>query len=441
MAYENKFLNVQWLFLRPLWWMPFIIMVLTMHVFAQSGTEYQYRMPPKAIVDLADAPPTPSVSLSPDSRWLLVMERPNLLPLRELAQPELRLAGRRFNPRTNGPSRSRYYTQLSLLNLDDRSTRPILGLPDDPRIRDIRWSPDGRWIAFSHTRHDAVELWVVDVTAAKARRLADVRLNGVYGTLYRWMPDSKSLICKIVAENRGEPPTPPEVPTGPTIRETTGHKAPARTYQDLLKNPFHEKQFEYYMKSRLARIDLNGQVTGLTETALYTFFEPSPNGEYLLVQSIHRPFSYLVPVYRFPRRVEVLDRNGKLVKQLADLPLAEEVPIGFGAVPTGPRAFGWRSDAPATVYWVEAQDGGDPRAKVDIRDKVFMLSGAVCRQARRAYFAGAALFRHPVGQRPAGAGERILVAHAPDAHLDRRARKAGQNAAHPVRSLVRRPLQ
>ena len=354
-------------------WMIIIMLGVTMQVFAQSGTEAQYRMPPKAIADLADAPPTPSVSVSPDSRWLLIMERPNLLPIRELAQPELRLAGRRFNPRTNGPSRSRYYTKLSLLNLDDRTTRDIQGLPDDPRIRDIRWSPDGRWIAFTHTRDDAVELWLVDVSAAKARRLADVRLNGVYGTLYAWMPDSKSLICKTVAEDRGEPPAAPEVPTGPTIRETTGRKAPARTYQDLLKNPFHEKQFEYYMKSRLARIDLNGQVTELTGTALYTFFEPSPNGEYLLVQSIHRPFSYLVPVYRFPRRVEVLDRNGKRVKQLADLPLAEEVPIGFGAVPTGPRAFGWRSDAPATVYWVEAQDGGDPRAKVDIRDKVFVL--------------------------------------------------------------------
>jgi dipeptidyl aminopeptidase/acylaminoacyl peptidase len=56
------------------------------------------------------------------------------------------------------------------------------------------------------------------------------------------------------------------------------------------------------------------------------------------------------------------------------LPLAESIPLGFGAVPTGPRFFGWRDDTPATLYWVEAQDGGDPRREAEIRDRVFMLS-------------------------------------------------------------------
>ena len=43
------------------------------------------------------------------------------------------------------------------------------------------------------------------------------------------------------------------------------------------------------------------------------------------------------------------------------------MPITFSAVPTGPRSFGWRADAPATLAWVEAQDGGDPKKKADVR--------------------------------------------------------------------------
>ena len=35
------------------------------------------------------------------------------------------------------------------------------------------------------------------------------------------------------------------------------------------------------------------------------------------------------------------------------------------------RTHSWRADKPATLYWAHAQDGGDPKVKADIRDKVF----------------------------------------------------------------------
>ena len=58
---------------------------------------------------------------------------------------------------------------------------------------------------------------------------------------------------------------------------------------------------------------------------------------------------------------------------LADLPLADDVPVAFGSVPTGPRSVSWRDDAPATLAWVEARDGGDAAAPADVRDELFML--------------------------------------------------------------------
>jgi dipeptidyl aminopeptidase/acylaminoacyl peptidase len=333
-----------------------------------------YQMPPKAIADLVDAPPTPSVLRDPSNRWMLILERPNLISIEELAQPELRLAGIRINPRTHGPSRSSYYTALKLLSIEQGHEIPIKGLPGDARIRNLIWSPDGKYIAFVITNANSQDLWVADTDSGSAGRLISGSISSVYGSPFEWLSDSKALICKTVPEGMGPAPAAQTVPTGPVIQESSGRKAPARTYQDLLKNSYDEAMFEHLSKVQIITVTLSSEQQAIGSAGIIRRAKPSPNGKYILVETVHRPFSYLVPAYRFPYRVEVWDLDGNLVKQIADLPLAEEIPIAFGAVPTGPRSFGWRSDAPATLYWVEAQDGGDPKADAEIRDKVYTLS-------------------------------------------------------------------
>ena len=339
-----------------------------------SDSTLPYQMPPKAIADLIDAPTTPRVSIGPNREWLLVMDWPMLTPISEVAQPELRLAGIRINPRTNGPSRSFYYTRLVLKKLSDGSEREIAGLPDDSRIGGIDWSPDGKKVAFRLTRKDGVELWVADVATARAKRLTEACLNAAYGGAFEWLSDSKTLIVRFVLKNRGEAPPAPDVSTGANIRENVGKKTPARTYQDLLANAHDEAMFEHYMAAQVVKVTLDGTVTPIGPSGLISGFDPSPDGKYILVATIHRPYSYVVPIRRFPKRVEIWDLTGKVVRQVADLPLAEEVPVDFAAVPTGPRSFGWRADAAATLHWVEAQDGGDPKVEVEVRDRMYLLS-------------------------------------------------------------------
>lgn len=341
--------------------------------YGQSPVPQTYQMPPKPIADLVDAPPTPVVNIDPTNQWLLIMEQPSLPSIEELSQPELRLAGIRINPRTNGPSRTRYYTGLKLKNISNGEEAVITGLPSNARIGSVRWSPDGKCITFTITKKDGLYLWMADCKSMTARQLIPAKLNGTYRSPFQWMPDNRTLICKIIPEDRGEPPTAPEVPASPVIQESTGKKAPARTYQDLLKSPHDEKLFEYYTTAQLHLVHLDGSTAKMGSPGIIRSADPSPDGKYILVETTHRPFSYLVPIYRFPYRVEVWDMEGKLVKQIADLPLAEEVPIGFGAVPTGPRSFEWRADTPATLYWVEAQDDGDPQKEAEVRDQVFML--------------------------------------------------------------------
>ena len=75
----------------------------------------------------------------------------------------------------------------------------------------------------------------------------------------------------------------------------------------------------------------------------------------------------------FPERVVVVNLATGASKQLADKPLEDTIPNIHDAVAAGPRDFEWRSDAPSTIFWVEAGDGGNPRKEVAVRDTLFLL--------------------------------------------------------------------
>ncbi len=349
---------------------------------AEGDEQISYRMPPEPLAAIVDAPPTPLVGLSLDRQWMVLMEYPSLISIDELAEPELRLAGMRIRPRTNGPSRDRSMSALTLKRLDDLSEMPVTGLPEGGRIGDVLWSPDSSKLAVTVTDDADIRLWIVDVPTGRARRLGEHRLNAAGGAPVRWLSDSRTLIVSAVPAERGEAPGAPRVPQGPVVRQNTGGAKPARTYQDLLENAHHEALFDYYLTAQLHRIDVDGKTTALGKPGILWNFQPSPDGRFLHVEMLHRPFSYLVPAWRFPRRIEIWDSEGKLVHQVADLPLQESVPIPFGSVPTGPRSAAWRSDVPATLYWAEAQDGGDAGRDAEIRDKVFALAAPFDGQPR-----------------------------------------------------------
>ena len=346
--------------------------LLPAHVQAQGA----YRQPAPEIVTLVDAPPTPDVRVSPDQRTLLLLERRSLPSIAELAQPELRLAGLRINPQTNGRSRAgrrqRRYAGLGLVSIADGSRTPVAGLPADAPIEHPAFAPDGRHVSFTLIREDRLELWVTDL-AGSARRLGAQRLNGVFGAPCTWATDSTGLFCRLVPEDHEALPKKPAVPRGPHVEQTLGRRAAARTYQDLLKSSHDERLFEHYGMAAVAFVGLDGSSRLFDSWGLFRRIEPSPDGHWLLVEVVHHPFSRLVPVHRFPYRIEVWDRAGRSITQVADRPLAEDVPITRGSVPTGPRRFGWRSDVPATLFWVEAQDGGDSGRTAEVRDALFQL--------------------------------------------------------------------
>ena len=348
--------------------------IFTLIIFTAAWGGDDYKMPPKAIADLVDAPGTPGVSVSPNKKHILILERSSLPSIEELSQPELRLAGLRINPATNGRSRTRYYTGMIIQNLGNGTQKRVKGLPKNGRISNVSWSPNAKHIAITVTHGAQINLYLVKAASGRASLLLKTPLNAIYGSPFSWLSDSKSILAKTILSGRGEPPRPSLVPQGPVIQENMGKIAPVRTYQDLLTNAHDEALFAYYMNAQMVLVNLKGKAKNIGKPGMIRFAEPSPNGKYILMKTIHRPFSYLVPVYRFPMRVDVLDIHGKTISVLRDMPLAESLPKGFGAVLTGPRSFDWRADAGAVIYYVNALDGGDPKAAADFRDEIFTMT-------------------------------------------------------------------
>jgi dipeptidyl aminopeptidase/acylaminoacyl peptidase len=332
-----------------------------------------YQLPPKEILAIADAPPTPWVVPTPDRRSLLVFGWDSLTPIGELAEPELRLAGQRIQPRFFGLSRTRPFTGMAIQSLADRSLRPVTGLPPAPWLINVKFSPSGKKVALTHRAEKGWELWVVDLESAAARRITQPVLSLTLRVAPAWVDESR-LVAVLQPEGRGLPPEAPAVPSGPVVQETLGQQAQVRTFQDLLRNEHDQNLFRYYMSSQLVRIDLDGKLEKLGGPALYSRVEPSPDGKYLLVETLQEPFSYVVRWENFPTRIEIWDAAGKSVRQLADRPLQEAIPIAFGSVPPGPRQAEWRGDQPATLAWAEAQDGGDSGKEAPLRDKLFSLA-------------------------------------------------------------------
>jgi dipeptidyl aminopeptidase/acylaminoacyl peptidase len=331
-----------------------------------------YQVPPQVIVDILDAPPPPTTDLSPTKDTLALIERASMPALSELAQPVLRLAGRRINPRTNGPHRAQIARSITLKAIADGSERKVT-LPATPALTWIGFSADGKRFAFTQQRENGIELWIGDSATGQAKAVTPAQLNASLATPCEFVGDGQSLLCMFVSPSRGGAPAAPAVPPGPNVQENRGKTAPVRTYQDLLTSGYDEALFDYYATSQLAFVDAqSGQRTPVGAPAVFEMAEVSPDANFIAVTRVRRPYSWLVPYTNFPSTIEVWDRKGAVVKQIAELPMADTVPNG-GVLP-GPRSVQWQPLAAATLTWAEALDNGDPKNKVPHRDRVMTLA-------------------------------------------------------------------
>ncbi|KAG2450262.1 hypothetical protein HYH02_004773 [Chlamydomonas schloesseri] len=374
-----------------------------------------YKLPPPEIASIVDAPAQPALSYSPDRKLVgagagvglgaaMADEGCScgLPPIYEMARPELKLGGVRLDPDLYASSKMSYYTGISIVPSTEVVPAPadkchhITGYPPGSWLNYVSWSPDGSKIAFTvrspggpgDPPRRPLELWLADPATGAARPalpppapgataalgLPYTGLNTVFDD-YAWLDDD-TLVAAVLPAGLQPPPARPPLPPGPKVQDNTaGKKVQNRTWPDLLKDEYDVALWEHYGTSELLKLDTRtGQATVIGPPRMYIEVDPSPDGRYLLVTWLERPWSTALPAGRFPRRTQLWTRDGALVRELAALPLAEDIPIAFNSCRTGPRGISWRDDAPSEIYWIEAQDGGDPAVEVSPRDVVFGLT-------------------------------------------------------------------
>ncbi len=349
-----------------------LTLLMAYSLLIDAQTDLSYQTPDAAILEWADAPMTPAIRVTTDGEYMVLLDRDKFKTIVDLSDKELRLGGLRINPVTNISSRVTYYKGMAVQKVGDKNKTLVKGLPDTPRLTNFMLSPDEEYIAFTHTTETGVELWILNLKSATAKKLSNDNLNANMGRPMVWYPNSKGFLIRVLPENRLPLIDKSKaIPTGPIISENTGEKAQNRTYQDLLKDGADESNFEQLALSQLYAIDLNGNTSLWKETAMHRGVGFSPDGEYVLLTEIKKPFSYIVPYSRFPYETQVFNKDGEKIKTILDAPLNEVLPIGFMAVRKEMRGISWRPDKAHTLSYTVALDGGDPAVEVEFRDEVF----------------------------------------------------------------------
>lgn len=359
-----------------------LLFVLFLTVVAPAQDDGGYKIPPKAIADMLLAKPTPNISLDDRGEWMLFTESSSYPSVEELARPELRIAGLRINPNNYAPSRQNFINNLYLRHIATGKEYKITGLPSPLYAGSISWSPNDKKIAFTQTTTGRVDLYMIDVATQKAMKINKSPLNTITGS-YQWYNDN-TVIYRTPLKPASAAPPKPAVPKGPTTQENYGKASPRPTFQDMIKSPYDEELYAFYATTQLIK-NVGGVETKIGQPAIYSQLSISPDKKYLMIRTLKKPFSYLVPAQGFPSTYVITDINGKVIKQLADLPSSETAPGGNDNVFNAPRGFDWRDDEPATVVWCVPLDSGLIKKNMTYHDAVYALSAPFTGEAKELF--------------------------------------------------------
>ncbi|MEL3954900.1 S9 family peptidase [Stenotrophomonas bentonitica] len=337
-----------------------------------------YATPPESLLKVLKAPPPPTPSVDPTGQRLLLTTTQTYPSITRVAQPYLKLAGVRLEPK----NRSRHDTpggygippcvgDFTVVDTaSGRSTK--VALPGGCAGM-AQWSADGQRFAFQNVVDDSVQLWIGDAVTGQVRQVPNVALNPIFGSTVQWLGGSQQLLVKLVPAKQGPAPS-AEGAIGPDIQESLGTAGESSTYEarDTLTSAYDEALFAYYGQSQLAVVDtVSNTVRTVGAPALLDSIGAAPDGVHVLTRTLKAPFSHAVTYQRFANDVAVLDIATGRSTPIASLPLADRVPVH--GVPEGPRDFDWRATDPATLVYAEAMDKGDWKVTVPHRDRVLML--------------------------------------------------------------------
>ena len=325
--------------------------VLTL--FAQD----RYMEPPKEIAALMMVPPLPETSFSNNyKKYAIVESSTPMNDITYIADFEYKIAGIRIHPANFTASRLSFSSSIRLADVATGNIVDVVGMPNNAQITSVKWSPTDKYLCFLHHTPHELELWRIEVAAAKAQKINSYPLNAVLcgNNAYDFLDDERILYLS-VPDGVGAIPEPPAVPTGPVIQESYGKTNKLYTYTDLLTSYYDEQLFDYFATVQFAVFSPQGS-TRIGPKAIVKSFTLSPNGNYMMVSTEHKPYSYQQAHSDFPGKLEMWDTKGNLIQLLQDNTKEnEEEASAKERSSKEPRKsdYAWRADMPAVLVWTE----------------------------------------------------------------------------------------
>jgi dipeptidyl aminopeptidase/acylaminoacyl peptidase len=381
---------------RALLAIAFVVLLLPLALSAQAPSaplkwtdatlrQETYATPPKELADAVLAPRFLNVALtnpSPDKKWFLEEIGDGPVTMAVFSKPFHELGGLFIDVKANRarPLTIRNSAGLQIISAADGSKRPIQ-IPSGVRVSNAVWSPDSSLVAFYVHTPDATHIWVAEVATGLSKQLTPRPVLATLVSGFDFSADGKRLVTILVPDNRPPMPAPPAAPTGPRVkRAEETDKNRLRAFASLMATPYDFDLLEWHATGQVVLLDVQPPsakpvkvklpkgvmppgMRKIGQPAMVRALDLAPDGKYVRVTRMTKPFSYIVPVSNFGSVEEVWDLDGKVLAELDKRPLDEGVqddttpqpdpgagPEAAQARQQGRREIAWRADGQGLTF-------------------------------------------------------------------------------------------
>lgn len=358
--------------------------------------EESYILPPESIQDILNRDRNYATlnNMSPDGDHLMIPINAEFSSLELMTQKTYRLAELEFCPDVNREWHLSTYgiKGLRIYSLNQRKSWEVK-LPKGIFISDMVWSPDGKKIAFLAHLKEGTQVWTANVRSGEAKLLSEAyvmatlaggsqrrRATTPPSRMLQWTSNG-SVITPLVPSDRGPEPRKNPIPSTPIIRQTREKPTSTRTYSFLLRTPHDKELFRYYTTAQLAILAPGQAPRKIGQPAMYMNISLSPDGKYVLIEKLVEPFSYIASYNGFPRELQVMNLDGKVLSTIRKVPLQESRSRDRGRSMGRnlPRDVAWRPDGKGlTFLWREKKEEGKEAEEEaddsDRKDRLMMLA-------------------------------------------------------------------
>ncbi|MFC1556328.1 prolyl oligopeptidase family serine peptidase, partial [candidate division KSB1 bacterium] len=253
-------------------------------------------------------------------------------------------------------SRSRNLTLRRTAKLDlfnyKTGNKISIEAPKNGWISGQRWSPDGTKVAYYGITDDEVHIYVAEVKNGKSKKITKTPVLATLATSFSWTGDSKNIATVLYPKDRPDMPEKPAVADEPLVRVFTEGETSTRTYNSVLEGNHDSYSFElleWLATGQLALIDVdNRKVTEIGNPEMHRSVSVSPDGQFLRVTTMQKPFSYIVPVSSFGTIEAIFNLQGDMLVEIQKRPLREGGSSGGRGGGnnggSGRRSLSWRPD-------------------------------------------------------------------------------------------------